>query len=513
MKGERLTSSIASSWTALALNVLVSFFLSPFVVNKLGSVYYGIWALALQFTGYLHLLDFGVRESVIRYTARYCAKGSSKQLNRMLTVAFLIYIPISLFCILVTLLCAWYAPTWFNIDSAHQGEARWAIFFVGLTIAQTFIFNVFTGILQGLNRFDIASVMSMLVTIVRTILIVGFLMLGHGIVALAAIQFAAATIGGVGLAVAARSLLKRRGMPLRWKIPTPRRGIVLGRSIFNYGFLVLVNNVAQKITFSSDAIIVGIFLPVQSVAYYAIAGSLIDYLRMLVATTGQVFSPISSKLHTLRQGDQLGAVLISGGKLTLLIALPISITFVILGDRFIALWMGAEFGGPAGQVLLVLGLAQLFSAPHYVASSVLYGISKHGIIANLRLAEAISNIVLSIVLIKSMGLVGVAYGTVIPHAVIMLGVLPVMVCRRIGLPTSFYFLGIYARPIIAALPFAAGAWLVRNSISIANLFEFFGIIGALMFIYLVGVYFVGLDSSERHAVTEQVGNKLRLARS
>lgn len=47
---------IASNWVGLALAIVVSFFMSPFVVNKLGSIYYGIWALTLQFTGYLNLL-------------------------------------------------------------------------------------------------------------------------------------------------------------------------------------------------------------------------------------------------------------------------------------------------------------------------------------------------------------------------------------------------------------------------------------------------------------------------
>ena len=73
-----LLRSLASSWLGLAVGIVVSFFLSPFVVNKLGSTWYGVWAVASQFVGYLYLMDFGVRESVVRYTSKYAARRNPR---------------------------------------------------------------------------------------------------------------------------------------------------------------------------------------------------------------------------------------------------------------------------------------------------------------------------------------------------------------------------------------------------------------------------------------------------
>ena len=74
--------TIFSNWTVLLLNIIISFFLAPYVVHKLGNVYYGIWAIVMQFTGYMYLMDFGVRDAVIRYTSQLNAKNSGKQLNQ-----------------------------------------------------------------------------------------------------------------------------------------------------------------------------------------------------------------------------------------------------------------------------------------------------------------------------------------------------------------------------------------------------------------------------------------------
>jgi O-antigen/teichoic acid export membrane protein len=291
---QKTARNITSNWLLLALNIGISFFMSPFIVNKLGSVYYGIWAVAMQFTGYLYLMDFGVRESVIRYTSKYVARKQSSRLNKILNTAVLLYIPITLGCAVLTATCAWALPHWFDIPDGHVTEARLAVMFFGLTIAQTFVFNVYTGILQGLHRFDVNNALGLGFTLLRTVLIVAALMAGYKLVALAAIQFFMGFLGGVAGMIAARRLLLEAGVPMRFGIPNRRSLIALGRKVFGYGFFVLINNIAQKINFSSDAIIIGIFLPISSVTPYAIAGSLIDYLRTIIVSTAQVFSPLSS---------------------------------------------------------------------------------------------------------------------------------------------------------------------------------------------------------------------------
>ncbi|MEQ8205984.1 MAG: hypothetical protein RIA65_07405, partial [Woeseia sp.] len=71
--GKRVAKNVFSNWANLAVNIVISFFLAPFIVKSLGNTWYGIWVIMMQFTGYLYLLDFGVRESVIRYVSKFLA--------------------------------------------------------------------------------------------------------------------------------------------------------------------------------------------------------------------------------------------------------------------------------------------------------------------------------------------------------------------------------------------------------------------------------------------------------
>lgn len=503
----RLLQSIASSWLALGIGVVVSFFLSPFVVAKLGSAWYGVWAVAAQFTGYLYLLDFGVRESVIRYTSKYCARGQGSKLNRILTVSVMIYAGVTLVALALTAICAWGVPYWLKLEPQLWAETRAALIFTGLTIAQTFLFNIFTGILIGVRRWDIANVMGIAINLARAALIVLFLGLGYGIVALAAIQFAVAVLSGLATMIVALVLLRRNGLRFAL-VRLDRRSIQrLSKRVFGYGFYVLVNNVGEKIITATDAIVVGIFLPISSVAYYAVAGSLVGYLRQLVASTAQVFNPLASHLHALRQGTELRNMFLLGAKLNVLITLPIAATYAALGVEFVGLWMGEEFAAPSGQVLLVLALMQILAAPQYMISSLLYGISRHRTIAILRLIEGAANLALSIVLVKRVGLVGVALGSAIPNVIIVLGVLPTIACRFVGMRLRDYFHHVYLRPLAAIAPFTLAALWVREHLPASNLLVFFVHVAGLMCIYLPCAFFVILNADERRAVVQRMGFK------
>lgn len=499
-RGSTLVRSLASSWLGLAVGIVVSFFLSPFVVNKLGATWYGVWAVASQFVGYLYLMDFGVRESVVRYTSKYAARRNSNALNHVLSTALLVYTAITALAFLVVALAVWGMPHWFSLDPALWRDGRIAMAFTGLTIALTFLLNVFTGVVIGLKRWEISNAVGIALNLLRAALVVFFLHRGHGIVALAAVQFFVALLGGAINVVIALGLLRRESLSFSFTWLSPRRYVAIGRRILGYGFYVIVNNVGEKIISATDAIVVGIFMPIRAVAYYAIAGSLIGYLTNLLSTSAAIFNPLASELHSMRDQSGVTSAFYLGVKVCVLISLPVVATFVILGEQFIALWMGPEFSAPSSEVLAILAIAIFVAAPKYVFSSVLYGMSRHRIIALLRIGEAVANLGLSIVLVQAVGLAGVALGTAIPSVIITIFVLPAIAGRAVGIRLLQYYERAYLRPLVAIVPFAAAAMWVREEFPATDLLGFFLRIAALLAVYVPCAFAVVLSRDERRLV-------------
>ena len=82
--------NIASNWTGFAVQAVVHFFLTPFILEQLGETRYGVWVLTITITGYYGLLAFGLTGGVTQYVTRYLAVRDFEKLNEAASTAFAI---------------------------------------------------------------------------------------------------------------------------------------------------------------------------------------------------------------------------------------------------------------------------------------------------------------------------------------------------------------------------------------------------------------------------------------
>ena len=97
----------------------------------------------MQFTGYLYLFDFGVRESVLRFVSKFQATNERQKINEYIRAALNIYSGIFAFCVFVTCGLSYLFPFIFDIPDDTIRIARIVVLITGLNVAQIFIFNVF----------------------------------------------------------------------------------------------------------------------------------------------------------------------------------------------------------------------------------------------------------------------------------------------------------------------------------------------------------------------------------
>ena len=129
---------------------------------------------------------------------------------------------------------------------------------------------------------------------------------------------------------------------------------------------------------------------------------------------------------------------------------------------------------------MILAVTHLFSLPHHTISSVFYGLSRHHIIAYLRVFEAVANIALSLLLVKRYGIVGIALGTAIPHIISVVFVLPVLAVHSLRLKIGHYIREVYLGPIAASMLYMILCYIAKNRLQTETLTGFFAIILALL---------------------------------
>lgn len=454
----RALRNVGATWVALAMHGAVGLVLSPLILHRLGDEAFSVWILVFALAGYFGLLDLGIRSSIVKYTAKFTASNDLDQLSRHLSTALVFYSVVAGTVLLFTAVGWLYVDHLFRVPPGLLASARLLFVVSGVGAACSFPLSVFTGVLEGLQRFSVLQLSQAGVHFLRAALIVLALTSGKGLLTIGVIAVGTSLFGYVILASIAIPAL-----PIRLSLAHVER-TALSR-MAGYGIFAFVILVAEKLRFQSDAIVIGAFLSASAIAAFSIAAKLVEYSGYAVRGMSQIFVPMSSQFDAVGDLNRLRQTLIAGNRACALIVFPLCITLLIMGRSVIEIWVGARY--VASYALLVVLLV-----PHtlYVAQStstkILLGMGRHRTLATVLLLEGAANLLLSLVLVRPLGLLGVALGTAIPLTCTSVLFLPEHICRLLQIPVATFLRRSYGLPLILCLPFAAVLWLIGQSFPI-----------------------------------------------
>lgn len=443
----QVLKNIGSSWLGVVLTFLVGIFLSPFLLHKLGDDAFGLWILIFSITGYYGICDFGIRSTIVKYVAQFEASGDREQLTHIVNVSIAVYSCVALALLFVVSISALYLNALFRISPGFLHTAKLLFLMVGTAIAFGFPLSVFTGILEGLQKFYFVNVIQAVTTLLRVLLIV--LALNHGL-GLLTVAFITVMLPLVSYGIYAWRVM--RTVPLQFGARFVRRSTF--RLMFRYSYLSFISNVAFRLRFQTDAIIIGAMLSASAITYFSIGSKLVSYSLLFITGVGEVLTPMFSQLHAINDQRRLRKLFVLGNRACALIVLPISAALLILGKSVIDVWVGPRYES-SYIILVILVVPSILCYVQGGSRQMLYGIGEHKVLAIISLVEGIVNVILSVVLIHYWGIVGDALGTAIPLALTSVFFLPQYVCRLLGFPLKEFVREAYLIPVALTVPLVA----------------------------------------------------------
>ena len=500
--GERspgLARNILSNWGAFAFTAVVSFVLSPFIVRSLGDSRYGVWVLLTSLVGNLGLLDLGVRSAVSRYIARYHASGEHETASRLYTAGLRIFGLAGALSILLSVgMAVLLGTTLFKVPPEYVRIAQIIAVLGGLTMAVTLVGGLYGGILIGLERFDLANGLEVLVGALRAVAIVVVLKAGYGLVALSLVQLAASALrGSVSVYLCRRLYVELKLLAGAWDWE-------MVRLIFSYGIAAALLNAAATLMVSSSSLVLGVLLPASMITFWGIAANLNEYARSVVSGISYTVTPRISALQAKGSPTDMQNAVMTGSRLTAFVVLPIAATFLLRGPSFIGLWMGPQYADLSGRVLQILALTLWPIAGYQVAAAAILGVAKQRRMIPIFFGEAAVNVVLSIFLVRTYGVVGTAVGTLIPRLIMSMIVGPWFVRREIGLPLRTFWVGALVLPTVAMVPFAIASYAVERFWPATHLAIYFAQVGLVLPLAAIGFWVVCLSPAERDSLSGRV---------
>lgn len=451
----QIIKNVSSSWFALGANVVVGFFLWPFILHRLGEDAAGIWVLIFSITGYYGIFDLGIRSSVIRYVAKAKATNDPAQASRLISTSLFSYSCIGAATLLITLVVSVYIVDFHGIRPEFRTTARWLLLMVGTAVSLGFPLGVSGGVLEGLQRFDVQNLTSVVSTLLRAVLIVVALRHGYGLLMAAFI-----TVTLPLLASAVRTMIAARMLP----VPLGMQYVdgATFREMASYGGTTLIIIVSARLRFKSDSIIIGTFLSAAAITYFNIGARIVDYAGEVVENLAQVFMPMSSHSDARGNMDRLQKIFVAGNRFCAFTIFPICAMLVVLGKSVIRVWVGARYVDRCYPVLLILLLSTTLMLAQAASPRVLFGMNKHRTWAIVTLIEGVVNIALSIALVRPYGIIGDALGTAVPLALTTMFFLPGHLCKQLQIRLITYLREAYLLPLVICVPLTLVLLLMKQ---------------------------------------------------
>ena len=502
--GQRVLRSTISNSIGKVITLACYFFLTPFVLHRLGSTQYGLWVLVGSALAYGSLLDFGILATVIKYVAELQAQQRSSDTRNLLSSALKLYSKVGVVAVLLSAGFAPLFPRIFDVPSGDRTVAAWLVFLMGAGLGVQLPCMLTTAVLRGLQRYDIVSLLGVTATLLYAGSVVVALSFGHGLLYMAAISL------GVTLVMQIPTLWFIRTIAPDLRLSWRGGGPQWTRKLTSYGAWLFILDLSGLIRSKTDVMVIGSLFPLRAITPYGLARRIGESGQTMADQFMKVILPLSSELHASNDHLRLRSLFLVGTRLTLGIFLPIASVLVVLGRPILTVWVGSEYASSAPLVRL-LALTYLIDVLAWPPSTVLQGIGRHKLLAKLSLASALLNIPLTIVLTIKYHLVGAAWATLLSTATFTMGFVLPYSLRQLAIGARELLKETIVPALVPVLPMALALYVMRRLFSAASIFSILSISATAALVYGLGYLALGASDLERRTFWNFAIGAMRLA--
>lgn len=425
----------------------VTFFLTPFLIAKIGTDHYGLFILLMSITGMMGLMNLGLGEATLRFVAYHYGRNDMAGINRVVGATFSIY--------LLTGVAGWGilffgASAIAGLLSLQPSELELAVGLLKLTAISfgiSFITGAFTSIPQAMQRFDISTKINIAQSVFQIAGTVTILVNGGGIYQLVLWGVVTMLFTQVICVIMAKRLLPA----LRMRPVPSRDGL---KEVFGYGVFALISSAAGVLWSQSDKLLLGGMVNASAVSFLAVPQQLSFRAYGLVVSAGSALLP---RFSSMSDKQQIGRLYLDTTWLMLCMSVAICVPLTIVMPDFLSIWISPEFSRQSAWIGQLIACSFMIRGAFVPYDGLLRGLGKPQYLSALSILSGGTIFASNLILIPMLGLHGAGYSYLITP---VWGVLTILFTWKLILkmPSSLVLLR------IVAVPYAVGGGILASSL-------------------------------------------------
>ena len=489
-RGMRLFQGSVLRTISTFLKIIIGFFMLPFLIHNLGDKTYGLWVLVMSFMSYYTLLRMGLSGAVARYLSQAVGKKKEHEMSLIASTSFFIYLGISIIMILVTLLLIFFGTSLFgNIGQYNASLFKILILILGLNTALAPPFSVFGAVLVSHLKYNVGEIINIVHLIILNASIILFISLGKGLIYIALSYFISNTARSIFIYFYIKK--KHKEVTIKFSLFDKNKFKIL----FSFSFYSFISQLAETLRFKLDTVIITIFIGLAAITHYTVASSVILYFTLFITSTIGVFGGYVSQEEGRGDFNSIRDKFTFINKLNTYICVFVGISIIIYGKVFIQRWMGIDYIN-SYTLLVILTIPSIIYLSQFTSATVMYGLSKNKFLALTNFIEGLLNVIISIILIKKYGLIGVALGTAIPMFVIKFFIQPIYINKILKMKLGNYYIKFFKNLALPTLILGIYFLIVRKFVT-PSYFILIVLVAVQILFFLFAIYYIGFNKEKR----------------
>ena len=478
------------SYLTVAFNALSGLLYTPWMVKTIGEDDYGLYTLAISIVSFF-IMDFGLSDTVTRFLSKYYEEDDLDEIGMFLSIVYKLFIIIS-GCVFLILLCIYFnldsIYTSFNDDQLQKLKQLFAVVSFYSVVSLPFI--PMQGILRANERFICLNSIVLIQRVVNVVVIVICLLMNQGVLTLVIVNAITTLLSSISQYIAVRILTNAKAQLSYWNLEKVK-------SVFDFSAWITIAQISQRFIFVIAPSIIAILSNSREVAIFGLASSLEGYVYSVANAINGLFMPKVSR--SANDKVAINQLMIAVGHLQVIVIGFIYIAFFAAGDRFIDCWIGNKYSILYLCVMLLI-TPSLFDLPQTIGDTALIteGIVFHRAIVYVSMA--IINLINLFVLVPHFGCLGACLGIMLAYLVRTIAK-DYLYYTYIGINLSRFFMNVFIKWIIFAVPIAITGRIISNICSINGWFGFIIVCLVIFIIYAFVIYKYFLTSDEKRLLS------------
>lgn len=483
------------------IGMFVTLFLTPFVIRALGQKEYGLYSLIGSTVGYFHLLEFGLGNTITRYSAKFQTEHRIFELKKLIGIIIRIYGIINILMLILCLIVFVFLKDIFisSIENDEQLQTlQYTLIILGVTSSFGIFGTAFSALLTGLGKLSVPRVASSFSWFFRIVLtIVVIFRFSNAIALTVATSFGIIVTSMVNIFY---FFFKMRLYPAFGKFD-----FYLLKELLIFSFYNFTQEIMGNFYWKIGTIFAGIFLANTLVAVYSIGIQLSMFVLQFTNSFVSMLLPKATRMavknSTVKETTHFISVI---ARFILFLYGGITLAFLFFGKEFIILWAGHEYE-MAYWVVLISLLGPFLPRIQSGANIVLRAKNLHGFLSFCYAITGVLNVLLSYFFLKKFGIIGLCFATAISLFLANWCLANWYYHTKCGIDIRQFFSETFSKKIIPFCITFLSCFLFKR-INLPNAWICFFIHCALYcIVYVFSTLFWGLNSDEKQFILNHIG--------